>query len=192
MRHCITFFLVRSNALLLLVIGMIVYGPFAEAKDPVWLLVETDLGTLSVMHGDHPVDVFKNIAIGQKGTTREKLRGDRKTPLGKYRIGWINSKSRFNRFFGFNYPSINDAKRGYYAGIITTTTFRALLRAAFNELRPRQNTPLGGQLGIHGLGKGNTKVHRKYNWTRGCVALTNQQVDRLSGWIEVGTLVEVR
>jgi len=171
---------------------MIACVPFAEAKDPVWLLVETDIGKLSVMRGNRPVDVFKNIAVGQKGTTKEKLRGDRKTPLGKYRIGWINSKSRYYRFFGFNYPSIDDAKRGYYAGIITSQTFRALLRAAYKNLRPGQNTPLGGQLGIHGLGKGDTALHRKYNWTRGCVALTNQQVERLSRWIEVGTMVEVR
>lgn len=35
-------------------------------------------------------------------------------------------------------------------------------------------------------------MHREYNWTNGCVALTNEEIDRLVEWVDVGTLVEIR
>ena len=53
-------------------------------------------------------------------------------------------------------------------------------------------TALGGQLGIHGLGVGDAEIHRAYNWTRGCVALEDWQIDELRPWLRVGMPVEIR
>jgi lipoprotein-anchoring transpeptidase ErfK/SrfK len=57
---------------------------------------------------------------------------------------------------------------------------------------PPQHTPLGGYIGIHGVGSGDPEVHRAYNWTNGCVALTNAQIDILAEWARAGTPVEIR
>ena len=49
-----------------------------------------------------------------------------------------------------------------------------------------------GNIGIHGVGSGDLDVHREYNWTNGCVALTNAQIDILAQWAHIGTPVEIR
>jgi len=165
----------------------------AHASDQgVWLLVETQPRVLKVMEGDEPMEVFTQIAIGRRGADFQKARGDDKTPLGEYRIGWINENSKFHRFFGFTYPNPDNAKRAYKEGMIGENTFRSILRSSLDERIPPQNTPLGGQIGIHGLGGANSAVHENFDWTRGCIAMTNQQIDRLTQWVRKGTLVVIR
>lgn len=175
----------------LLFMLLLVMNGRSDAGD-VWLLVDTQALVLSVMRGDVAVDVFSNISIGRNGADYEKRRGDEKTPLGEYRIGWINENSRYYRFFGFNYPTLANAKRALKAGLIDLTTFRLLIWADLNEKTPPQDTPLGGQIGIHGLGKADLAIHRRMNWTQGCIALTNEQIDRLRHWIRKGTLVIIQ
>lgn len=163
----------------------------AEEKD-IWIMVDTQAAVLAVMQGDEPKEIFKNISLGRNGAGHKKRRGDDTTPLGRYKVGWINNNSRFHRFFGITYPSSADATRAYKAGKIDTTTFKSLLEADKNDRIPSQKTILGGQIGIHGIGSGNIDVHQKFNWTHGCIALTNQQIDQLSLWLSKGTLVVVR
>jgi len=164
---------------------------FASDRD-VWLLVDTERRILKVMAGDEPQEVFTQIAIGRNGAGFTKARGDDKTPLGEYRIGWINENSKFHRFFGFTYPNLDNAKRAYQQGMIGESTFRSILRASMDEAVPPQDTPLGGQIGIHGLGSANPLVHEEFDWTHGCIAMTNQQIDRLTQWVKKGTLVVIR
>ena len=57
---------------------------------------------------------------------------------------------------------------------------------------PPQDTALGGYIGIHGVGAGDPAVHEDFNWTEGCVALTDAQIDALLRHITVGTAVEIR
>jgi murein L,D-transpeptidase YafK len=158
----------------------------------VWLLVDTEHRVLKVMEGDQPQEVFTQIAIGRNGADFEKARGDDKTPLGEYRIGWINENSKFHRFFGFTYPNLDNAKRAYKEGLIGEHTFRSILRASLEEEVPPQDTPLGGQIGIHGLGRADPLIHEQFDWTHGCIAMTNQQIDRLTQWVKKGTLVVIR
>jgi lipoprotein-anchoring transpeptidase ErfK/SrfK len=47
-------------------------------------------------------------------------------------------------------------------------------------------------IGIHGLGNGDPLIHEEFNWTDGCIALTNEEVDELASWIHLGTRVEVQ
>jgi L,D-peptidoglycan transpeptidase YkuD (ErfK/YbiS/YcfS/YnhG family) len=51
---------------------------------------------------------------------------------------------------------------------------------------------LGGSIGIHGVGAGNRRIHEDFNWTEGCVALTNEQIDDLDRYIHIGTRVVIR
>lgn len=165
---------------------------YGENSPDVWLLVETSRHILKVMEGDRPKAVFERIAIGRRGVGYEKRRGDDKTPLGSYHIGWINEKSRFGSFFGFNFPNHDNAQRAYQSGLIDEGTYRRLLHTQLEQETPPQNTPLGGQIGIHGLGSGSLSVHENFDWTHGCIALTNEQIDRLKPWVKKGTLVVIR
>ncbi|MGX2038812.1 L,D-transpeptidase family protein [Methylocaldum sp. MU1018] len=164
----------------------------SEKDESIWLLVETVPHVLKVMAGDRDLEVFEKIAIGRHGAGLFKERGDYKTPLGEYRIGWINENSRYHRFFGFTYPNRENAERAYELGLIGLNTYRTILRTSIGAAIPPQNTALGGQIGIHGLGRADLAVHQNFDWTQGCVAMTNEQIDRLSAWVKKGTLVVIR
>jgi murein L,D-transpeptidase YafK len=177
--------------LIWLALGLGVVPASAETSD-VWLLVETEPRVLKVMQGEAELDVFPRVAIGARGADTDKSRGDKKTPLGEYRIGWVNENSKFHRFLGLTYPNIDNAKRAYRDGIIGEDTVRSIMRAEMEETVPPQNTALGGQIGIHGLGAADRQIHAVFDWTSGCIALTNEEIDRLSKWIKKGTLVVIR
>lgn len=162
------------------------------AAKGVWLKIDTHAATLTVMNGDKPQKVFKDIAIGRYGTTEVKMQGDHMTPLGRFTIGWIPEKSRYHRFLGLTYPNLERAERALADGKISEAQWQAIRRAAATNGRPPQNTPLGGFIGIHGTGAGDPRIHEQYNWTNGCIALTNEQIDRLMTWVRVGTPVEIR
>lgn len=176
--------------LVLLVINLIVCN--AMAGEGVWVLVDTQAMSLEVKRGSKTVDVFENISIGRNGAGFKEQRGDDITPLGLYKIGWINTNSSFRKFYGINYPSRKNAKKALADGLISRKTFRTIEKAHIQHRIPPQHTPLGGRLGIHGLGRGNKNVHKNTNWTHGCIALTNAQIDRLGKWIKKGTVVRVK
>lgn len=157
-----------------------------------WLLVDTKNLTLQVKRGLKTVAVFNDIAIGRGGAGEKKIRGDDITPLGTYTIRWINRKSDYYVFYGFDYPSVTNVQKAFKQGNIDTQTYHAVLRAHRTAQAPPQDTVLGGQIGIHGLGRGDIRIHRMTNWTHGCVALTNEQIDRLDRWIDEGTVVVIK
>jgi murein L,D-transpeptidase YafK len=158
----------------------------------VWILVDTRASTLSVMEGDREKLVFEDIAIGRYGKTYFKRRGDNKTPLGRFAITWMKPNTRYHRFLGLSYPDLDAASRALQDGRIEEEQWQAIRRAAAARKTPPQDTPLGGYIGIHGVGAGDPEVHRQYNWTNGCIALTNEQIDRLAKWAKIGTPVEIR
>jgi lipoprotein-anchoring transpeptidase ErfK/SrfK len=185
--------LIRLFRVLLLAGGMALplTGQGAAASG-VWLRVDTQDSTLTVMKGDKQQVVFKNVAIGRYGKTYYKKKGDHRTPLGRFTIAWIPRKSQYHRFLGLNYPDLERADRALVDGEITEAQWQAIRRASEAKIRPPQDTPLGGFIGIHGTGAGDPKIHGQYNWTSGCIALSNDQIDRLMSWVRVGTPVEIR
>ena len=158
-----------------------------------WLLVDTKADTLSIMQGDRPVEVFRKIALGSSGAGVKFKRGDNKTPTGVFRVGWVNDNSRFKTFIGLDYPNPDYAEQALREHRIDRTTYEHIKAAWANGRTPPQDTPLGGQIGIHGVGAGNPQVHSAgINWTSGCVALDNRQIDALRPWVKKGMRVEIR
>lgn len=162
------------------------------ANDGIWLLVDTNALKIEVKRGEQTVDIIEGIAIGQAGAGQKTHRGDNITPYGEYRIGWVGQQSVFHKFFGLNYPSVQDADNGLRKGIIDQFTYKHILNAHLGHQVPPQNTPLGGRIGIHGLGHASEKIHETMNWTHGCIALTNKQIDHLSQWVDTGTVVKIK
>ncbi|MDH3980800.1 MAG: L,D-transpeptidase [Gammaproteobacteria bacterium] len=156
------------------------------------VIVDTRTGTLTVVNEERVLGTFGDISIGRYGASLDKQRGDNMTPLGTFTIGWITENSRYYRFLGLNYPDLESASRAFYVGKINKQQWLDIRRAAKQGTRPPQNTPLGGLIGIHGVGEGEIDVHRAYNWTNGCVALTNEEIDQILEWVDVGTVVEIR
>ena len=156
------------------------------------MLIDTGNDRLSVLEDGKLLLQLDQVAIGRFGTTAAKRLGDGKTPIGKYQVGWFKRDSQFHQFIGINYPSPADAKRGLSSGIIDQKAYQSIMTAHRQHEVPPQNTKLGGFLGIHGLGQADLTVHKRYNWTRGCIAITNEQLDELLPWIKKGMLVEIR
>ena len=176
-------------------VGLALFGLLAlrvVAEEAPWVLVDSEAQVLSVMQGGTELARFDHIAIGRGGASEIRRQGDGSTPKGTFRVAWVNEDSPFRRFYGFDFPTLDDARRARAAGVLPEAEFHRIERAVNAGEIPPQNTTLGGRLGIHGLGGANPRVHRDFNWTKGCIAVTNEQIDQLSRWIAVGTRVVVR
>jgi len=158
----------------------------------IWILVDTREKVLSVLEGNSVRRTYREISIGRAGATLNKISGDNKTPLGDFRLVRIEPSSTFHRFLGIDYPTVADAERGLRAATISHEQYTAILQAIKARTIPPQETPLGGYIGIHGVGAGDPSVHQNFNWTQGCIALTNQQIDDLSKWVYLGMRVVIR
>ena len=175
-----------------LLLSSVFFSVQLSASEAVWLQIDTEKLTLEVKKGSKTLAVMENISIGRNGAGTKQRVGDDVTPLGTYKIKWINNKSRFYKFYGFNYPSVDNAKEAYKKGSIDNYSYKAVVSAHKQNRVPPQYTPIGGQIGIHGLGAGDKKVHKLYNWTHGCIALTNKQIDKLRQWIGKETVVKIK
>jgi murein L,D-transpeptidase YafK len=130
---------------------------------------------------------------GGKGTKREQ--GDSKTPQGVYRISKFKESSRFHYFIQLDYPNLIDAWYGYKNKTINAEDFKRIATAYKNREAPPQDTKLGGFIGIHGLGEQNEEkltIHQEINWTEGCIALTNEEINDLRKFIDLGTPVIIK
>ena len=185
----------RSVCLSLLLLLQSMFIPLCMAMaDPgeIWVLVDTRELTLAVMEGESVLQKYDNIAIGSNGPTLAKLVSDETTPLGDFRISRINERSRYRLFLGFDYPTMEHARRALEDGRLGPEEYMAVNNAWLAKKPPPQNTRLGGHLGIHGLGGGSEEIHGTVNWTDGCIAVTDEQIEELSQWVGVGTRVSVR
>ena len=193
-RRCaVTFSLYLALALLLSLPVAAIPSSAAEAEsDEVWLLVDTENLTISVMRGKALLYKYDNIAIGSNGPSTARLVSDQTTPLGEFRISGINPRSRFHLFMAIDYPTMEHARRALADGRISPDEYVAVSNAWLGGEPPPQDTRLGGYLGIHGIGDGNTEIHGIVNWTDGCIAVTNEQIEELARWVGVGTRVSVR
>jgi murein L,D-transpeptidase YafK len=164
----------------------------AQAASEPWLLIDTQSRTLKVLREAELLDVFESVAIGRNGAGLKLGQGDRTTPLGVFRVGWINARSRYDLFIGLDYPNLPYAMRGFFDSRIDRSDYILIRRAIQQRRTPPQNTPLGGFIGIHGVGEADPWVHANVDWTDGCVALSTRQIWRLAQWVQVGTRVEIR
>ena len=124
------------------------------------------------------------MVLGFTPTGDKEVEGDGKTPEGKFYVFTKNPKSRFHVSLGVSYPSRDDADRGLLKGLITQQERDDIVKAIEDKKMPLQKTALGGEVYIHG---GGTLT----DWTDGCVALSNDQMEELFNAIPVGTEVEI-
>lgn len=177
-----------SSLLLLFLLLLLPLSVVAEVR----VLVDTESARLQIFDGKKLKASLDNIAIGRYGATAAKRLGDGKTPLGSFRVRWIRKDGKFHYFIGLDYPNREAADRGLATGLIDAGQHRQIEAALEQGKAPPQNTPLGGYIGLHGIGQGDPAIHRDFNWTRGCVAVTDQQLNVLLQWITIGTPVEIR
>ena len=164
---------------------------------PSYAMAETEI---IISRSDHSLIVLRNdivmkrfhVAFGSGGRFGKVKQGDRKTPYGKYKVMLIKGSERFHSFIQLDYPNVNDAEQGYFNDILTREEYRSIIDAHWEGKMPPQNTPLGGAIGLHGIGKETEEridIHEHFDWTKGCLALRNHELDLLTAFIRKGTTV---
>jgi murein L,D-transpeptidase YafK len=125
------------------------------------------------------------VGLGLSPVADKERQGDRRTPEGEFYIFTKNNKSAFYLSLGLSYPNIEDAERGLRDGLITRAQHDSIVKAIRNKRTPPQNTPLGGDIYIHGNGASS-------DWTWGCVALENEDIKELFDAVSVGVPVTIK
>jgi murein L,D-transpeptidase YafK len=112
------------------------------------------------------------VGLGAEPERDKEREGDHRTPVGEFYVCTRNDRSKFHLFLGVSYPNVEDAERGLRGGLITRPEYRRILDAQRRRERPPWDTSLGGQVGVHGFGAGS-------DWTWGCIALENDDIEEL-------------
>jgi murein L,D-transpeptidase YafK len=126
---------------------------------------------LELLKGGKVIRTYK-VALGQGGLAPKEREGDARTPEGHYMVDLRNEHSAYHRALHISYPNEEDRKRAARLGV----------------------SP-GGAVMIHGLPNGKGWVgatHRLYDWTLGCIAVTDEEIDEIWDLVPVGTPVEIR
>ncbi len=150
--------------------------------------------TLAVKQNEKVIKEY-NISHGRGGKGTKIRSGDKKTPTGTYRAIDFKTNSKFHFFIQLNYPNPLDAWRGYRNEVISASEFKQIILAYKRNSVPPQNTGLGGYIGIHGIGwttDEKRRIHEAHNWTEGCIAVRNEEINELKKYIELGTRVVIR
>lgn len=148
------------------------------------ILIEKAARRLTLTLDDGQTRVFP-IALGRAPIGPKRAEGDLKTPEGRYFVCTKNARSKYRLALGLSYPSAADAALAFSEGRIDAATRDAILQAEAANRRPPWDTPLGGFIMIHGGGA-------KPDWTAGCVALNDEDIDALFPLCPLGAEVEIR
>jgi len=112
------------------------------------------------------------VALGSEPVGPKARQGDHRTPEGVYTLDSRNSNSRFYKAFHISYPNSKDIAAAEKLGVSA-----------------------GGDIMLHGLPKEYAWVGREHtlrDWTDGCIAVTNAEMDEIWKLVRVGTPIEIR
>lgn len=148
------------------------------------LIVHKSKRTLQLFDAGKASKTYK-VALGRQPVAVKQKEGDFATPEGDYFICTKNPKSRFHLSLGVSYPGPRDAARGLRDKLITQREHDAIVTACNAKKTPPWNTALGGEVFVHGGGTAR-------DWTWGCVALDNKDIEELYRLVPVGTPIMIK
>ncbi len=126
---------------------------------------------MKLLHGNQLIHEYK-VALGGQPVGAKQRHGDHKTPEGEYKIDGKQEPSRFHFALHVSYPNAADRSRARELGVDP-----------------------GGSIMIHGLEKKYAylgALHRQVDWTDGCIAVTNSEIEEIWRLVPVGTHVEIK
>jgi murein L,D-transpeptidase YafK len=134
------------------------------------ILVEKRARRLTLLSGSRKLKAY-HIALGFSPIGPKEREGDGRTPEGIYSIDFHKPDSAFHRALHVSYPSAQDSARAAEAGV----------------------SP-GGDIMIHGLPNGVGALgaaYRSRDWTSGCIAVTDPEIDEIYSSVDDGTPIEI-
>jgi murein L,D-transpeptidase YafK len=135
------------------------------------IVIEKSARTLTLMHDAKVLRNYK-VGLSREPVGAKQREGDHRVPEGEYVVDSKNPHSRFHLALHISYPNAADREKARKLGV-----------------RP------GGNIEIHGLDSKYSWVGRLQNqldWTDGCIAVTNTEIDEIWQMVPIGTPVEIR
>jgi murein L,D-transpeptidase YafK len=135
------------------------------------ILIVKSTRTMTLLNGERVLKTYK-VALGGQPVGAKERQGDHKTPEGNYVVDQKKAQSQFYRALHISYP-----------------------KAAARERARKLRVSPGGDIEIHGLGAKYGWVgarHRLVDWTDGCIAVTNEEIEEVFRLVAQGTRVEIR
>lgn len=125
---------------------------------------------LTLYRDGQPLKTYK-VALGTGGLAPKRQAGDRRTPEGVYRIDGRNLQSDFHRSLHISYPAPGDVAAARARGV-----------------------PPGGDIMLHGIRNGLGwlgELHLRDDWTNGCIAVTDEEIEEIWDAVADGTVIEI-
>jgi len=156
--------------------GMATYYFYPEDKLP----DDAQIDNIVVYKSKRQMLVYSNgqllkiykISLGRQPIGAKEFEGDKKTPEGIYSINGKNQNSSYHKNLGISYPGKDDLENARQFG-----------------------KSAGGDIKIHGIRNGIGfigKFHRWFDWTMGCIAVTDREIDELYKAVKIGTRIEIK
>lgn len=133
------------------------------------ILVDKSDRTLTLYDGAAVLKTYTGLQFGDAPAGHKRFEGDERTPEGRYTIDTRNPNSAYHLSLRISYPNAQD---------------RAFAAA--------QGRPPGGDIFLHGQPNALPAGRVPGDWTDGCIALSNQEIEELWGAIPDGTPIEIR
>ncbi|WP_201555370.1 L,D-transpeptidase family protein [Psychrobacter sp. 72-O-c] len=134
------------------------------------VLVDKSERTVQLLSDDKVITSY-HIALGDSPTGHKQQQGDERTPVGSYKLDYKNEKSKFYRSIHISYPNAADKAHAKKLGVSA-----------------------GGDIMIHGQKNGFghlASVTQQRDWTDGCIAVTDDEMDQIMEAVEIGTAIEI-
>lgn len=135
------------------------------------IVVEKGERKLTLFYRGLPLKSY-GVALGRNPVGDKERQGDGRTPEGVFHIQGHNANSKYHLALRISYPDLAHIMRAEALG-----------------------EEVGGDIMLHGLPNGFENVgaaHRDENWTEGCVALTNQEIEEIWRAVPNGTPIEIK
>ncbi len=136
-----------------------------------YILVEKSERRLTLFANDRTIKTYK-IALSPVPEGPKLIQGDHRTPEGSYVIDARNPDSKFHLSLHISYPNEIDQEIAQMAGVVS-----------------------GGSIMIHGAGEQYEwmgKFHTSLDWTDGCIAVTNEEIEEIWQLVPDGTPIKIR
>lgn len=170
-RWACTGFRALASGILVLLMATVGAAAVTETSSAVDLVkVDKSERQLSLLSRGKVVAIF-HVALGRNPTGHKQREGDRRTPEGRYILDFKKRDSSFFRAIHISYPNRTDARNARRLGV-----------------RP------GGALMIHGQPNGLESlaaVTQRSDWTDGCIALTNEDMQQVWDLVQIPTPIEI-
>jgi murein L,D-transpeptidase YafK len=135
-----------------------------------YVLVEKSLKHLTLFNDERPIKTY-DVALGRNPKGPKLTEGDLRTPEGRYIIDSRNPDSKYHLSLHISYPNEVDLQITEIAGV----------------------SP-GGNITIHGTGEEYAWMgdfHDVVDWTNGCIAVTNEEIEEIWKLVPDGTRIEI-